>query len=1471
MSKINAVRFINLNYNNNAIKVSDETFRLKGESTLLSLRNGGGKSVLVQMIMAPFVHKRYRDAKDRPFESYFTTGKPTFILVEWVLDQGAGYVLTGMMVRRSQNMESDQTENLDMVNFVSEYRSPCLTDLDHLPVVKREKKKVTLKNFADCKKLFEEFKRDSSLNFFYYDMTNSAQSRQYFDKLSEYQINYKEWETIIKKVNLEESGLSNLFADCKDERGLVEKWFLEAVEGKLNREKNRMKEFQTIVEKYVGQYKDNRSKIKRRDTIRLFEEEAVKVEESALSCQEREQEKREQEKRIGGFIRKLTSSSEDARRDYEEVLQSLDEVEGELAHIRYEQLSGEYYAYEQEQLFHVSNRDMIETEREELERERQNMERRLSLLLCARQQESVKAEQAEHDEIRQKLDVFHRKNADMAPERKFLGYMLRQHYEKQLEENKAGQQKQADTERKLNQKLKEQKNQSEELEKAIRENSSREGSLKTSVKTYDREEERYNTRYRQAFTRNILGDYEPGMIDIKRETYQKDLENKTRDQTRRRRESEDLKTHMRGLERDLEDRGKERQQKIWERQKQEDVRKHYEEELAIRSSILKYLGMNEDERFDTDKILRVSDRKLAETGRIKRVLEQEEDALQREYRKLTEGKVLELPEQMEQEFDSLGIHVVYGMEWLKKNGCTEKQNKKIVEAHPFLPYALILSKQELEKLSGHQGDTYTSVPIPIVKREELELLDQETGGGVLDFAGISFYIYFNENLLNEKKLVNLVREKEEQIKKKKEAIVLRDSEYREYFERRETVRCQSVNRAAYEENEKLLLELEEQITSLGEEIYKLTDDLAKDKENQAGLEHAIREGDKELTELKRQLEDFDHLCQAYQEYEQKREELKQCQAELLKLEEKQALCLEKGENLTEQLRITEIEQDRLLQEEKDLQEAKICYAEYEKKPEFPVSSELSALGIEAKEARFKAITSTMSQKLLDLEAQEQKSQKRLQDAGDELERLRVKYQLKAGEWFTVDYSRKEENHLEIRMEDHKKKIEVKNFQWNEEKTRIAVVQSQMDTCKKQIQTECQKEEPLLKELISSKDFEAEKNRLFFKKEELRKGGEHLKERLQSYEENLTALAEYQEFSLLDTEDEAEDLTELNRRQLREKKGILVRDHRELLEKCRNAKERLIHVLNLLVRKEEFADNYYKKPIETMLELTEDAGQVLQQLHVTLQSYGDLIRKLEVDISVVEKEKDKIVELMEDYIKDVHTNLGKIDDNSTITIRDKSLKMLKIQLPDWEENVNLYHVKLQDMIDSITSRGIEIFEQNGNAQEYFGTQVNTKNMYDTVIGISNVQIRLYKVEEQREYPITWAEVAKNSGGEGFLSAFVILSSLLYYMRRDDTDLFADRNEGKVLVMDNPFAQTNASHLLKPLMDMAQKSNTQLICLTGLGGESIYSRFDNIYVMNLIAASLRNGMQYLKVNHLKGDEPETMVLSQIEVVEQMSLEF
>lgn len=89
----------------------------------------------------------------------------------------------------------------------------------------------------------------------------------------------------------------------------------------------------------------------------------------------------------------------------------------------------------------------------------------------------------------------------------------------------------------------------------------------------------------------------------------------------------------------------------------------------------------------------------------------------------------------------------------------------------------------------------------------------------------------------------------------------------------------------------------------------------------------------------------------------------------------------------------------------------------------------------------------------------------------------------------------------------------------------------------------------------------------------------------------------------------------------------------------------------------------------MLKICDDADKVLQQLNVTIASYDSLMKQLEVDISMVESEKKNVTELLQDYIQNIHKNLARIGSNSTIKIREKSLKMLKITLPVWEDNEN----------------------------------------------------------------------------------------------------------------------------------------------------------------------------------------------------------
>ena len=884
--------------------------------------------------------------------------------------------------------------------------------------------------------------------------------------------------------------------------------------------------------------------------------------------------------------------------------------------------------------------------------------------------------------------------------------------------------------------------------------------------------------------------------------------------------------------------------------------------------MLQYLGLPEDVLFDTEEILQASGRKLKELDGVLQNLRREEEQLKKEYRQLTEGRTLELSEALEAELLNLGMPIVYGMEWLQKNGYTEEENRTLVHSHPFLPYALILSRKELDKLVRHTGEVYTSFPVPIVVREELEERPSEKAEGILHLPGVHFYLLFNENLLNEEKLRLLVEEKDLEIRKKQEAVGIRKKEYDEYYGRQELVRNQSVSRERYEENEacletlsRELLDLEARIRSGREEEKLLEQELKL-------LEKELHDSGKELDRLQRRKADLEQLCRDYGQYEQNRQELERCGRAIRRLEERKALAQSSLEKLAQKQRTLDLEASRLEEESRKQREKQRLYETYAREEEPPWTGQED---VELMEARYLAITGSMSQKLQDMEAQENRTAEKYESAAGDLENLRLRYRLEPEAWKGLPCNAKEESHQETLLEDCRRKQDRKRELLTEEVKTIAALEQQKKDCVRRMQEACGKEEPLPKQEIQDQDFDARKKELEYQRKELRRQEEKLKERLQGYGENLTALSEYRDFPLGEPVVWEQDLSEMDREELRNFQGIRIRDYRRSTEERQRARSRLFEALNRVVRMEAFQEDFYRKPLEAMLELTDEAGQVLRQLATTLQSYESLMEKLEVDISLVEKEKEKIVELLEDYVKEVHQNMDRIDANSTITIRERPVKMLKIQLPSWEENENLYHLKLQDMIDEVTKKGLQILAKNGNAQEYFGTQLTTKNLYDAVIGIGNVQIRLYKIEAQREYPITWAEVAKNSGGEGFLSAFVILSSLLYYMRKDETDLFADRNEGKVLLMDNPFAQTNAAHLLKPLMEVAKKTNTQLICLTGLGGESIYSRFDNIYVLNLIAARLRGGMQYLRAEHLRGNEPETMVLSQIQVMEQQELIF
>lgn len=1298
MSKINAVRFINLNYNNNAMKINDECMQFSGKSTLLSLRNGGGKTVLVQMMTAPFVHRGKQKTKDRPFESYFTTAKPSFILVEWLLDGGAGYVLTGLMVRKNQEISEEKTDALEMMAIISEYKEPCMQDIHHLPVVEQNEKTMKLKSYNSCRKLFEDYKKDKKLSFFCYDMSSPAQSRQYFYKLMEYQINYKEWETIIRKVNVKESGLSELFSDCRTEKELVEKWFLEAVESKLNKEENKVKNFQEILEKYAGKYKNIKEQLKRRDAIQKFKEAAEEIQINAEDFLVKEGEKIEQEKVIAAFIARLNVLYEEAEIERERQEEGRKKLQEELEFLKYEQLSCEFHEKNREKRNHASNREMIDLEKESLLRKQEKIQKKVHVFLCAKQQEMVNEDKQEWEIRKEKAAISRTKEENLEPERNRIGGQLSGYYEYRLSDNKEKQEAIKKQKLQIRKDISQQKDILNEYREKTKKITESKGSFRSLVRGYDNIEIKYNSNYRENLSRNILGVYEAGMLDIKQEMYDKEQKKSIQENKEQKEKFENTTEEIHRTERAIEEKREKYFQKDSDIKQAEKEKKGYEQELEERKDILKYLELPEEKLFAREEILHKAKIKMQELSSRRRTLEKKEDALQKEYKLLVSGRVMELPDNLKEEFEKLDVPVVYGMEWLKKNGFTEKKNKEIVSQNPFLPYALILTRQELKKLAERNGETYTSFPVPIIERENLESIKLDRTQSFVKMQDIHFYILFNENLLDEEKMEIMIEQKQKDIADIRETMQICKNEYEDYFHRFDVIKRQAVTKENWDKIQKKLQKLEKEKEDIFQNIQQARDTKQSLKKNFEILQKTLRELEKKIESQAARQRAFKELRTAYAEYEENNKKLQEYEREEERLENRQHLTEEK---------------------------------------------------------------------------------------------------------------------------------------------------------------------------ISQKDLESAKNQTKYQLSELERKIAFSEKAIQKYRENLTALSEYNNFSADEEIHFEQDFKKMSEKELRDFKGMLIRDYNDIIRCVQKCRETLAQTLNKIARQEAFQDASYKTPLENMLKVCDNAAKVLRQLNITLESYDSLMKQLEVDISLVETEKKNVTELLEDYVQNIHKNLEKIGRNSTIKIREKSIKMLKVILPVWEDNEKLYSLRLSDLVDEITEEGIRLFENNENAQEYIGRKVTSKNLYDTVVGTGNVQIQLYKIEEQREQQISWNQVAKNSGGEGFLSAFVILSSLLDYMRKDDSDIFMDKNEGKVLLMDNPFAQTNAEHLLKPLMNLADKTNTQLICLTGLGGESIYNRFDNIYVLNLIEAHLRNGIQYLRPEHKKGEEVkvETILPTHIEVEEML----
>ncbi len=233
MPCINRIRVNNVKYNFGTQQYDDFSMRMYGKNTLYDLANGGGKSVLMLLLLQNLIPNCTLDDK-QPIEKLFRNGggnTTIHSLIEWKLDDadikdGYRYMTTGFCARKAKESDEGasqdgQTAAIEYFNYCIFYRDYNKNDIINLPL-SNGNERIT---YSGLKSYIKELgHKDMSLEVRLFERKG-----EYQRFISEYGLHESHWE-IIRGINKTEGHVRTYFeTNYKTTRKVVEDLLIEEI------------------------------------------------------------------------------------------------------------------------------------------------------------------------------------------------------------------------------------------------------------------------------------------------------------------------------------------------------------------------------------------------------------------------------------------------------------------------------------------------------------------------------------------------------------------------------------------------------------------------------------------------------------------------------------------------------------------------------------------------------------------------------------------------------------------------------------------------------------------------------------------------------------------------------------------------------------------------------------------------------------------------------------------------------------------------------------------------------------------------------------------------------------------------------------------------------------------------------------------------------------------------------------------
>ncbi len=335
MPKINRIRIANVPYNGKFI--ADEIIDLyQGENILINLANGSGKSVLTQMMMQPILPMV--KLHQRKIESYLTSREPTFIMIEWILDNTSipTYFLTGIVMNKA--VTEDNNVRVKYFTFINKYTSSNNFDIRNIDFISKENGIIKYKSYDYCiKTLRNQIGLKSEIEVFTRDNL-----KEYREKIAEYGIFKDEWK-ILANINENEGGVDEIFTKFDTSDKLIDEWILKTVSNNLDTSEKLQETFKVLIESIM----ENETQIKQKEEYLNFKEKMDEYNDDVCKLLESMNKEAGLKTDLEDLYLKFAKSENELQNKIGKSGERLDALKEELENIKYEELSEKYYRAEE--------------------------------------------------------------------------------------------------------------------------------------------------------------------------------------------------------------------------------------------------------------------------------------------------------------------------------------------------------------------------------------------------------------------------------------------------------------------------------------------------------------------------------------------------------------------------------------------------------------------------------------------------------------------------------------------------------------------------------------------------------------------------------------------------------------------------------------------------------------------------------------------------------------------------------------------------------------------------------------------------------------------------------------------------------------------------------------------------------------------------------------------------------------------